>query len=141
MIAVDDKLMDSWMALLDGHISVPVYKEGSVPETETGNYVELRWESNSSDDTKQSFRSDEIIITDIVTSMQIATDRSVSAVIDNQIKALINSTPGIHNLSAQSGMQIVHVLMETSTGFEEVSSGKKYYRKIVRYRNRIVQTT
>jgi len=141
MIAVDDLLMDSWMSLLDGVISVPVYKEGSVPESETGNYVELRWESNSSDDTKQSFRSDEIIITDIVTSFNLSVDRSISAGIDNEIKALINSTPGIHNLAAQSGIQILHVLMETSSGFEEYSSGKKYYRKIVRYRNRIVQTT
>jgi hypothetical protein len=141
MIAVDDLLMDSWMALLDSVISVPVYKEGSVPESETGNYVELRWESNSSDDTKQSFRTDEIIITDIVTSFKLATDRSISSGIDNEIKTLIKTSPGFHGLATQTGIQILNVVMETSSGFEEVSSGKKYYRKIVRYRNRIVQTT
>jgi len=135
-----DKLMDSWQELIDGVISVPVYKEGSVPEEEDGNYVELRAESEAEDDTKHSFRSDAVVITDIVTSFNIAIDRSVSEGIDSEIKALIKTSPGVHGLLAQSGMQILNVIPETTAYLEEYGNGKRYYRKIVRYSHRIIQT-
>jgi len=141
MIAVMGKLMDSWHSLLNGVISVPVYKEGSVPEEIESSYVELRAESASEDDTKHSFRSDEIVITDIVTMLNLAVDRSLCEAIDDQIKQLIRPTSQTHGLAAQSGMQILFVYPETTNYLEEYDSGKKYYRKIVRYRNRIVQTT
>ncbi len=140
MITTMGKLLDSWQELIDGVISVSVYKEGSVPEDEEGNYVELRAESESENDTKQSFRNDSIIITDIVTRFNVSIDRSVAEGIDGEIKALIKSSPGVHNLSAQSGMQILSVVPETTSYLEEYDTTKKYYRKIVRYTHRIIQT-
>jgi len=140
MINVMGKLMDSWQELIDSTISVPVYKEGSVPEDEKRNYVELRAEGETEDDTKQSFRSDAVVITDIVTRFNVAIDRSVCERIDGEIKALIKSSPGVHGLVAQPGMQILDVKPETTTYFEEYESGIKYYRKIVRYTHKITQT-
>lgn len=139
MIAVDDKLMDSWMALLDGNISVNVYKEGSVPEDENRNYVELRMESEFADDTKQSFRSDVVLITDIVTFFDIAIDRSVVSAIDNEIKSLVKPSPGQYGLTQQSGMQIQNAYATTAAYREEFDEGKKIYRKIVRWKHRINQ--
>jgi hypothetical protein len=139
MIEVIDKVMDAWMDLIDGSISVPVYKEGCVPEEEEGNYVELRAESEAEDDTKSSFRSDVFIVVDIVTSFVHAIDKSVSAVIDNEIKQLIKTTPGIHNLPDQPQIQILNVVPETTTYRTEYDTKKKYYRKIVRYGHRIIQ--
>lgn len=140
MIAVDDKVMNSWYSLLNGVISVPVYVEGSVPESEGGNYVELRVESESEDDTKHSFRSDLVIITDIVTRFELAPNRSVASGIDNEIKTLIKSTSGINNLATQSGIQILNVIPSDSNFIQEYDSGTIYYRKIVRYTHRIIQT-
>lgn len=130
--------MDSWQELIDSVISVPVYKEGSVPE-DAVNYVELRAESEAEDDTKNSFRSDVVVVTDIVTRFNVAIDRSVAEGIDGEIKALIKSSPGSHGLQAQSGMQILNVIPETTSYLEEYDSGFKYYRKIVRYTHRIIQ--
>ena len=141
MINVMAPLMDSWQELIDSSISVPVFKEGSVPENLHSHYVELRAESESEDDTKQSFRSDAVVITDIVTVFNVAVDRSVAERIDNEIKVLLKSVPGVHNLQPQTGMQILSVVPESSLYFEEVGGGKKYYRKLVRYAHRIIQTT
>lgn len=135
------KLLDSWQELIDGSISVNVFKEGSVPEQQKTHYVELRAESELEDDTKHSFASDNIIITDIITMFDVAVDRSVCEAIDNEIKTLLRPTTQSHGLIAQSGMQILSVYHETTNYLEEYGSGKKYYRKIVRYKNRIVQTT
>lgn len=140
MINVSGKLLDSWQELIDGVISVSVYKEGSVPEDEEENYVELRVESEFEDDTKQSFRSDVIVITDIVTKFNIAIDRSVAEGIDGEIKALIKSTPGLIHLQEQSGMQILNVIPESTNFLTEYDAGKNSYRKIVRYKHRIIQT-
>jgi hypothetical protein len=139
MIAVDDKVMNSWQELLDGVISVPVYIEGSAPE-DAENYVELRVESESQDDTKHSFRSDLVIITDIVTKFNVSANRSVASGIDNEIKTLIKTTQGLNNLVAQSGVQILHVVPSDAAFLQEYQSGITYYRKIVRYTHRIIQT-
>jgi len=139
MINVMGKLMDSWASLIDGVISVPVYKEGSVPES-AHNYVELRAESEAEDDTKHSFRNDAVVITDIVTRFQVAIDRSVADRIDGEIKALVRPNPASHGLSPQTGMQILNVIPSDASYFDEVESGTKYYRKIVRYTHRIIQT-
>src|SRR5688572_32824835 len=139
MIAVDDKLMNSWQELLDGVISVPVFIEGSVPEEYNGNYVELRVESETEDDTKHSFRSDLVIITDIVTRFHVSPNRSVASAIDSEIKNLVRPSPGINGLLKPAGVQILHVIASDAAFFPEYSTGVIYYRKIVRYTHKIVQ--
>jgi hypothetical protein len=139
MISVDDKVMNAWQELLDGSISVPVYIEGSVPDDEVGNYVELRLESESQDDTKQSFQSDVVIITDIITRFSIAPNRSVASGIDNEIKTLVKTTPALINLVSSSDIQIVNVIPTDASFLQEYESGIIYYRKIVRYTHRVVQ--
>lgn len=139
MIEVMDKLMNSWYAKLNNVISVPVYKEGSVDEDYVGNYVELRAEGEVEDDTKQSFRSDAVVIVDIVTRFTLATNRSICEAIDNEIKQLVKPSPGQVGLAQQSGMQIQNLRPETSSYFEEVEDGVKLYRKIVRWSHRINQ--
>lgn len=138
MITVTGKLLDSWQELIDGSLSVSVHKD-DVPEDESGNYVLLMAESETEDDTKQSFRSDVVVITDIVTRFNVAIDSSVAEGIDGEIKALIKSAPGLHALQAQSGMQILDVRPETTSYLTEYEAGIKYYRKIVRYTHRIIQ--
>lgn len=140
MIEVMDKLMNSWYAKLNNVISVPVFKEGSVDQDYDGNYVELRAEGEVQDDTKQSFRSDAVVIVDIVTKFKIATNRSICEAIDNEIKQLVKPSHGTVGLTQQSGMQIQSVRPQTSSYFDEVEDGIKYYRKIVRWTHRINQS-
>ena len=139
MTAVDDKVMNSWQELLDGVISVPVFIEGSVPEEYNGNYVELRVESETEDDTKHSFRSDLVIITDIVTRFHVSPNRSVASAIDSEIKTLVRPSPGINGLLKPIGVQILHVIASDAAFLQEYSTGVIYYRKIVRYTHKIVQ--
>ena len=139
MIEVMDKLVNSWYSKLNNVISVPVYKEGSVDQDYTGHYVELRREGEVQDDTKQSFRSDAVVIVDIVTRFNVATNPSICEAIDNEIKQLVKPSPGVVGLTQQAGMQIQSVRPETSNYFEENESGTRYYRKIVRWSHRINQ--
>lgn len=141
MIDVDGKLLDSWQELLDGVISVPFYKKGGVPEEEEGNYVECYVESNNGDDTKHSFGNEVVVITNIVTRFNVAIDTSLANGISNEIKGLIRPGHGVHGLMDQPGMQIVLVKFLSGHGLEEYEAGKKYYRKIDRYRHAIVQTS
>jgi hypothetical protein len=96
-------------------------------------------ESESEDDTKQSFRSDVVLVTDIVTFHEIAVDRSRASAIDSEIKNLVKPLPGSLGLGQQSGMQIQNVKASTAGFVEEFGLGKKIYRKIVRYTHRINQ--
>lgn len=139
MIAVDDKVMNSWQELLDGVISVPVFIEGSVPEEYEGNYVELRVESETEDDTKHSFREDLVIITDIVTRFNVSPNRSVASGIDTEIKTLVRPTAQSHGLLKPDGVQILGVIASDAAFLQEYSTGVIYYRKIVRYTHKIVQ--
>lgn len=138
MIDVDGKLLDSWQELIDGALSVPAYQD--VPENENGHYVQYYVETSFGDDTKQSFQNEVVLITNIVTRFELAIDQSVAHGIDGEIKALLKSTPGSHGLIPQSGMQILNVVFSSGDTLEEYESGTKYYRKIVRYTHRIVQT-
>jgi len=139
MIAVDDKVMNSWQELLDGVISVPVFIEGSVPEEYEGNYVELRVESEAEDDTKHSFRSDLVIITDIVTKFKVSPNRSIASAIDSEIKTLVRPNTQSHGLLKPAGVQILGVIASDANFLQEYSAGEILYRKIVRYTHKIVQ--
>lgn len=139
MIDVDGPLLDSWQELLDGVISVPFCK--TVADDLEGNYVWTYIESSTTDDTKHSFVSDVIVRTDIVTRFNTEVDKSIANRISNEIKGLIRPTHGVHGLMEQAGMQIVFVKFLGGHGIEEYDGTKKYYRKVDRYRHRIVQTT
>src|SRR6187549_2452872 len=104
MIDVDGKLLDSWQDLIDGTLSVAAYKGGSVPEN-AHNYVEYYVETGSGADNKHRFNNEVVVITNIVTKFNVAIDHSVVHGIDNEIKTLLKSSPGVHNLGAQTGMQ------------------------------------
>ncbi len=139
MIDVDGKLLDSWETLIDGTLSVPAFKGGSVDEV-AGNYVEYYIETGFGEDNKHRFNNEVVVITNIVTKFGVAIDHSVVHGIDNEIKTLLKSSPGVHALQAQTGMQILDVVFSSGDTLEEYESGTKYYRKIVRYTHKIVQT-
>lgn len=141
-----DKLMNAWALLLDGFltynsVNVPVYKE-DIPEDFDSHYVLLRAESEFDAGNKRSFATESVVVVDIVTLFQNNVNRSVADNIDGQIAALILPTVAVNALSAQSGMQILNVKMETCTWIREYQDGSQtsIYRKVSRYNHLIYQT-
>lgn len=147
MINTMGKLMDSYYALLNGQLNyskpVSVYKEDAPEELDPSlspHYVLIRAEGETGDGNKRSFADDSVVILDIVTVFQNNVDRSVVEDIDRQIGALLLTTPQVSGLGSQSGMQILNVQRESSTYLTEEDSVKKYYRKVSRYTQRVLQT-
>lgn len=127
-------LMDAWFVLLKNN-SINVYKE-DVPETENGNYVVIRAESETQQNNKKSFVDNAVVIVDIVTIFENNRDSSVANGIDNTIFNLVTPNPFKGALSA-TGIQILNVVRETSTYLQEEDAQRKIYRKISRYNHLI----
>lgn len=132
------KLLDSWMLLLDGNLSVNVYRI-DVPEQETDNYVVVRPEGGTGENNKRSFNDDVVIITDVVTFFENNANETVADDIDAEIFDLVLTTPQGGALAAQSGMQILNVERTDFTYLQE-NDVKNIYRKVSRYSHRIHQT-
>lgn len=135
---VSTKLLNSYFALLNGSVSVPVYID-SVPDDEDGNYIELRVESESEVDLNdKSWLKEVIVIADIVTVFDTMVNPDIANGIDNEIGVLLCTTPfSGHNLTAQTGMQINRLQIDDATYLQEDDGTKKIYRKITRYNNLI----
>lgn len=151
MISTMNLLMDSWFDLLEGLITysgktVKIYKEDTPEDldptpTVSEHYILLRAEGETDQSNKKSFVNDTVIIVDIVTKFNNNVNRSVVDNIDNQINALVLTSPWITGLPAQSGMQILNVQRETTNYLYEGDNINKYYRKVSRYNARILQTS
>ncbi len=144
MINTMGLLVDSYYSLLNGQLNynglpVDVYKEDA-PEDENYHYVLLRAESENYDGNKRSFADISVVVVDIVTVFQNNIDSSVVNEIDDQIGALLLTNPRTSGLSGQSGIQILNVIRETTAYLTESDGVNKYYRKVSRYRQRILQT-
>lgn len=133
------KILDAWMSLLDGNISVPVYRI-DVPEEEEGNYVQLRVEGGTGINNKRNISDEFIVITDIVTIFENNIDGSVVDGIDAEIFDLVLPTSRGGALAQTSGMQILNVSRENFDYLDENDGTKKYYRKVSRYKHIVTQT-
>lgn len=138
MINVTNKVLDAWFALLDGNITVPVYRIDA-PATETGNYVLLRAESDFDVPNNHKWVSTPVIISEVVTKFAIMIDDSVAAEIDSEIAGLLYDSPSQHNLPAQDGIQIVAVKRRDQTYLPEDDGTDRYLRLIVRNVHRVEQ--
>lgn len=135
---VATKLLNSYFALLNGNVSVPVYIE-NVPDDESGNYIELRVESESDvERNDKSWIKEVIVIADIVTVFDTMTNPDLANSIDNEVGTLLCTTPfSGHNLAPQTGVQINRVQIDDATYLQEDDGVRKYFRKITRYNNLI----
>lgn len=132
-------ILDSFMALLDGKISVPVYRM-DVNENETGNYVVVRPESGSGANNKRSIADQFVVITDVVTTFENNVNGSVVDGIDAEIFDLILPKSQGHGLKDASGLQIININREGFTYLQEQDNTKHYLRKVSRYSIIIYQT-
>lgn len=139
MKATTNDIITAWYNLLNGQVGtgVEVYVEDA-PENPSLNYVLLRAEGGTSDNTKQYFADNIVVITDIVTTFENNIDRSVCETIDNAICQLILPTRQ-NELTKQSGLQIHNLEREDFGYLYEFDGVKKYYRKVSRWNQYVFQ--
>lgn len=138
MINVTNRVLKAWYELLNGNISVPVYRVDA-PISEEGNYVLLRVESDTDTPYNQKFVSNPVIITEVVTKFQTMIDDSVAGEIDEEISQLLYSDPAHHLLPVQDDIQITSVQRRDATYLPEDDGTNRYLRLIVRNVHRVEQ--
>ena len=129
-------LLTAWYNLLDGAISVPVYKE-QAPAEVSGNYVLLRAESHTQQRNKGLFLSTVVVIVEVVTEFAVAINTATCNEINSEITELLFPTPASHSISLPNH-QVQTITLQNSTYLAE-DADKKYYTKISRYEHLINQ--
>lgn len=130
-------ILKAWHELLNGNISVPVYRTDA-PASENGNYVLLRIESSTQGRTNQSNIHRPVVISEVVTKYDTMINDSDVFEIDTEIGELLSSDPAKHNLPAQGGIQIVDVFRQNGTVIPEDDGTHRYNRLIVRNIHRVL---
>lgn len=136
---VTNKVVKAWYELLNGNLSVPVYRTDA-PATEAGNYVLLRVESDTDASNNQKFVSTPVVISEVVTKFSIMIDDSLAPDIDSEIADLLfPTTPGLHALPAQDDISISYVERRDITYLPEDDGTNRYLRLITRNVHRVEQ--
>lgn len=138
MINPGHLILKSWFELLDGEISVPVYRTDAPPE-EKGNYVLLRLESSTDRRNNNANVTMPVLITEVVTKYDTMINDSDVFLIDSEIGMLLSSDPATHNLPVQAGIQIVDVVRQNETVIPEDDGTHRYNRLITRNIHRVLQ--
>ena len=139
MINVTNRLLKAWFELLDGNLSVPVYRYDA-PATETGNYVLLRVESDSDDSNNQRFVSTPVVITEVITKFSTMINDSLAGEIDEEIGELLYpTTPAHHTLPIQAENQTISFTRQDATYLPEDDGTNRYLRLVTRNVHRVEQ--
>ena len=139
MINVTNRVLKAWFELLDGNLSVPVYRTDA-PASEDGNYVLLRVESDSDTPYNSKAVSNPVIITEVVTKFNTMIDDSIAGEIDEEIAELLYPVDVAHHaLPVQNDIQISYVQRRDSTYISEDDGTNRYHRLVVRNIHRVEQ--
>lgn len=139
MINVSNRVLKAWHTLLNGNITVPVYRTDA-PATEAGNYVLLRIESDTDTPNNHKFINNPVLITEVVTKFQTMIDDGLAGEIDEEICGLL--FPGSvaqHALPAQDDIQITSVQRRDATYLPEDDGTNRFLRLITRNVHRVEQ--
>lgn len=131
-------VMNSWYELLNGNISVPVYRMDAPPEQD-GHYVLIRVESDGERSNNQAFVTNPVIITEVVTKFRARIDDGLAIEIDSEIGVLLKTNAATHNLPSQDDIEIVQVRRLNATYINEDDGTHRYHRLITRNLHRVVQ--
>lgn len=138
MINVTNRILKAWYELLNGNLSVPVYRMDA-PISEEGHYVVLRVESDTDTPYNHKFVSNPVVITEVVTRFQTMIDDSKAGDIDEEICQLLYSDPAHHLLPVQDDIQITSVHRRDATYLPEDDGSNRYLRLITRNVHRVEQ--
>lgn len=136
MINAGKHIRQAYYDALNGVISVNVYKE-DVPEDETGNHVLVRLEGETDEGNNAKFVSNVVVILDICTVGVNSIDPDTVEDIDQEIKDVLNAT--VNTSLSLVDLQLTKMKIISSSYLAEDDGTKRYYRKIIRYTNRVNQ--
>ncbi len=140
MINVGAKLLTAWYQCIGAGLPVPVYTLDAAPDNENnGNYVLLRIESETNQTNNQKFVTSPVLISEVVMRYSVRADYEPANNIDSLIGQLVNPTPALHGLPAQTGIKIIDVRRDSSTTLVEDDGTFIYYRIITRNLHRVLQ--
>lgn len=131
------EILTAWFRLLDGNISVPVYRLDAPPE-EQGDYVVLRPESETDQTNNHKFVTSPVIISEVVTRHAVRINDAKAYEIDNEIAQLLQPTPATHSLSIE-GLCITDVRRQNANYLPEDDGTHRYFRLITRNLHRVQQ--
>lgn len=137
-INITNAVMKAWYELLNGNLTVPVYRVDA-PASQEGNYVLLRVESESNRTNNSRFVTNPVVITEVVTKFAAAIDDGVAGDIDSEIADLLFPLVGQHSLPPQDDIQITDVIRANATYLPEDDGTFRYHRLITRNLHRVVQ--
>lgn len=132
------KVLKAWYELLNGNISVPVYRMDA-PATQEGNYVLLRVESETDARNNARHVVNPVIITEVVTKHQGMIDDTIAPGIDDEISQLLFTSTRQHNLPVQADIQITDVRRANATYINEDDGTNRYHRLVTRNVHRVAQ--
>ena len=125
-------LKTEWYQLLNGQLSVPVYKDAA-PISATGNYVLIRSEGSTNTDTTNSgfFRS-AIIVVDILTQFPVIGNSKTAYDIAQEISDLVLISPNSFGVTLPNH-QITQITLQSEDEIYEDDNSEKIFRVIKRY--------
>lgn len=139
MIDEDILLLNAWYQLLNGNISLPVYRTDAPPDAT--DYVLLRAESSSDRSNNTRFGNQVVIITEVITRFGSAEliNESAAHQVNSEIGVLVLPTPAKHNLPPMGGIQVVSIKRQDKQAIPEDDGAYRYYRVITRNIHRVTQ--
>ena len=125
-------LKTEWYQLLNGQLSVPVYKDAA-PISATGNYVLIRSEGSTNTDTTNSgfFRS-AIIVVDILTQFPVIGNSKTAYDIAQEISDLVLISPNSFGVTLPNH-QITQITLQSEDEIYEDDNSEKIFRVVKRY--------
>lgn len=131
-------LKTEWFQLLNGQLSVAVYKDAA-PLSADGNYVLIRSEGSTNTDTTNSgfFRS-AVIVVDILTQFPVIGNSKLAYDIAQEISDLVLLSPNSFGVTLPNH-QITQITLQSEDEIYEDDNSEKIFRLVKRYEHFVNQ--
>lgn len=131
-------LKTEWFQLLNGQLSVSVYKDAA-PLNADGNYVLIRSEGSTNTDTTNSgfFRS-AVIVVDILTQFPVIGNSKLAYDIAQEISDLVLLSPNSFGVTLPNH-QITQITLQSEDEIYEDDNSEKIFRLVKRYEHFVNQ--
>ena len=131
-------LKTEWFQLLNGQLSVSVYKDAA-PLSADSNYVLIRSEGSTNTDTTNSgfFRS-AIIVVDILTVFPVIGNSKTAYDIAQEISDLVLLSPNSFGVTLPNH-QITQITLQSEDEIYEDDNSEKIFRLVKRYEHFVNQ--
>lgn len=132
-------ILTAYYNALNGNVTgFDIYKI-TVPLSADGNYVQMYPESGGDAGNKSKKAEEVVIRVDIVSVYKNDASQEAVEAADAIIEGIIIPATGDHGLTVASGLQVTNIMRENYSYLIEQDGANTYYRKITRYKNRIIQ--